>query len=50
MNRQPLKNGTSGELTWQSHNVRTWQDKNYLYPIPQVDMLVNPALKQNPGW
>lgn len=50
VNGQRLKNDTFGELTWQSHIVRTWQDKNYLYPIPQVDLLVNPALTQNPGW
>jgi starch-binding outer membrane protein, SusD/RagB family len=25
-------------------------DKNYLYPIPQVEIDLNPLLKQNPGW
>ncbi|MBB1286772.1 RagB/SusD family nutrient uptake outer membrane protein [Flavisolibacter sp. BT320] len=50
VNGQRLKNGTSGELTWQAHIARTWEDKNYYYPVPQVDLLANPALKQNPGW
>lgn len=50
VNGQRLKNGTSGELTWQAHIARTWEDKNYNYPVPQVDLLANPTLKQNPGW
>lgn len=25
-------------------------DRDYLYPIPQDQRLLNPALKQNPGW
>ncbi|HWR98993.1 MAG TPA: RagB/SusD family nutrient uptake outer membrane protein [Prolixibacteraceae bacterium] len=49
-NTQLLKNGTSGELTWMNNIPRKWEDKMYLYPIPQNDLLTNPALKQNPGW
>jgi hypothetical protein len=45
-----LKNGTSGELTWLNTNPRTWVDKNYYYPIPEADRLMNPALGQNEGW
>ncbi|MCX2475305.1 RagB/SusD family nutrient uptake outer membrane protein [Pedobacter sp. MC2016-05] len=30
--------------------ARTWNDKNYLYPIPQTQLNLNPNLKQNPGW
>ncbi|KQR66849.1 RagB/SusD family nutrient uptake outer membrane protein [Pedobacter sp. Leaf176] len=30
--------------------ARTWNDKNYLYPLPQVQLNLNPNLKQNPGW
>jgi hypothetical protein len=29
---------------------RKWDQKLYLYPIPESDLLTNPALKQNPGW
>lgn len=49
-NSQKLKNGTSGELTWMTELSRKWNDKQYLYPIPQADLLLNPKLQQNPGW
>ncbi len=29
---------------------RTWDDKNYLYPLPSDQMQLNPNLGQNPGW
>ena len=29
---------------------RQWDDKFYLYPIPQSENKKNPALGQNPGW
>lgn len=29
---------------------RQWDDKNYLFPIPQTEIKKNPALVQNPGW
>ena len=29
---------------------RQWDDKYYLYPIPQSEVKKNPALGQNPGW
>ena len=45
-----LANGTSGELVWRNDIPRRWEPKNYLYPIPESDLLTNPALKQNPGW
>jgi len=49
-NPQRLKNDTSGELTWLSNLPRRWDDKYYLYPIPETDRLLNPAIGQNPGW
>ena len=49
-NPQQLKNGTSGELTWMNNISRKWEDKLYLYPIPQSALILNPALGQNPGW
>lgn len=31
-------------------NNRLWEDKMYLYPIPQSECAKNPNLEQNPGW
>lgn len=30
--------------------TRVWEDKMYLYPIPQKESFVNDNLTQNPGW
>jgi hypothetical protein len=49
-NSQKLKNSTSGELTWLNTIPRVWADKNYYYPIPEADRLMNTSLVQNPGW
>ncbi|MBC3540608.1 RagB/SusD family nutrient uptake outer membrane protein [Rufibacter sediminis] len=49
-NPQRLSEGTSGELTWLRNIPRNWEEKHYLYPIPEADRLMNPALGQNPGW
>jgi hypothetical protein len=45
-----LSNTTSGEIVWRNDIPRKWEQKNYFYPIPESDLLTNPALKQNPGW
>jgi starch-binding outer membrane protein, SusD/RagB family len=45
-----LANGNSGEIIWRNDIPRAWDNKMYLYPIPESDLLTNPALKQNPGW
>lgn len=50
VNPQRLSNDTYGELTWLNNISRIWEDKKYLYPIPQSDIEANPALKQNPWW
>jgi hypothetical protein len=50
VNSQQLKNGTSGELTWLNNVEREWEDKMYYYPIPEIDVIANPNLGQNPGW
>lgn len=50
VNPQRLKNDTSGELTWLSNIPRKWDEKFYLYPIPENDRLLNPKIGQNPGW
>lgn len=31
-------------------NGRTWDDRQYLFPIPIEDLVLNPQLVQNPGW
>jgi starch-binding outer membrane protein, SusD/RagB family len=49
-NSQRLKNDNSGEVTWLSNIPRKWEDKNYLYPIPEPAKTTNPKLGQNPGW
>ncbi|WP_442591247.1 RagB/SusD family nutrient uptake outer membrane protein [Pedobacter sp. AW31-3R] len=50
VNPQRLSNDTSGELTWLTTTTRVFEDKNYLYPIPEADRSLNPKLGQNPGW
>jgi starch-binding outer membrane protein, SusD/RagB family len=45
-----LSNDTSGELKWLDALPRKWEDKMYLYPIPEAHRIVNPNLGQNPGW
>lgn len=45
-----LSNDTFGEIKWLDSQPRKWEDKMYLYPIPETDRLINPDLGQNPGW
>jgi starch-binding outer membrane protein, SusD/RagB family len=49
-NPHKLRNGTSGEIIWLDNIPRKWEAKNYYYPIPQNDILLNNKLMQNPGW
>lgn len=49
-NPYSLTQGTSGEINWLNNVSRIWNDKFYLYPIPEADRLINPNLGQNPGW
>lgn len=44
-----LSNGTSGEVVW-NPGERKWEDKKYLYPIPQNAKDRNNNLGQNTGW
>ena len=50
VNPQRLSNDTFGELTWLNNVPRKFEEKNYLYPIPEADLQMNPKLGQNPGW
>jgi len=40
------------ELTFTPKTVETrvWNDRMYLYPIPQTELFINTTLEQNPGW
>lgn len=51
VNPQLLKEKTKGEITWMNNISKDWEDKHYLYPIPEMALIMNPNLKpQNPGW
>ncbi|MHB8208642.1 RagB/SusD family nutrient uptake outer membrane protein [Mucilaginibacter sp.] len=47
-----LTNGTYGNIHWLVNydTQRQWNDKYYYYPIPNSEIVLNPNLKQNPGW
>lgn len=49
-NPRILSNGDHGEILWFWNHPRKWEDKHYLFPIPEIDRLFNPTLGQNPGW
>lgn len=49
-NPRILSNGDSGEILWFWNHPRVWEEKHYLYPIPEIDRLFNPNIGQNPGW
>lgn len=44
------RNGANFSYTRQQVQTRVWEDKMYLYPIPQKETYVNGNLTQNPGW
>ena len=44
-----LANGTSGEIQW-NPGERKWEDKKYLFPIPESALIRNGNLGQNDGW
>ncbi|MEN9917782.1 MAG: hypothetical protein RL662_218 [Bacteroidota bacterium] len=51
VNPQLLKDGTKGEVTWMKNISKDWDDKNYLYPVPEMAIIMNNNLKpQNAGW
>lgn len=46
-----ITKGDDGATTYTRHTTsRQWDDKMYLFPIPQTERLKNPNLTQNPGW
>ena len=43
--------GDDGTINYARNTVsRQWDDKMYLFPIPQTELIKNPNLTQNPGW
>ncbi len=45
------KDPDSGTLNYSYFNInRRWEDKMYLFPIPDVERRKNPALTQNANW
>jgi hypothetical protein len=45
-----LSQGTYGTIIWLNNITRQWADYKYYYPIPFNELVLNPNLKQNPGW
>ena len=50
--RMSLTKEVDGTITYKRSTVsRMWDDKMYLFPIPQTEIMKNPNLKpNNPGW
>ena len=46
-----ITKASDGSLKYTRKNVsRQWDDKMYLFPIPQSELMKNTNLTQNPGW
>lgn len=45
-----LDGGNHGRILVYPNVTKQFEDKKYLYPIPEEDRLINPALGQNTGW
>lgn len=46
-----LEHGTYGNIVVNPNIKKTWtENKDYLYPIPITELILNPDLGQNPGW
>jgi hypothetical protein len=46
-----LTKSDDGTITYKRQTIsRQWNDKMYLFPIPQTELMKNPNLTQNPGW
>lgn len=49
--RMNITKNEDGTFSYERENVsRLWEDKMYLYPIPQTERMKNTNLSQNPGW
>lgn len=51
IDRMRITRNTDGSYTYtRTTQNRMWDDKMYLFPIPQAERLKNPNLTQNPGY
>lgn len=49
--RMTVTRNDDGTFNYERESVsRNWDDKMYLYPIPQTERMKNGNLSQNPGW
>jgi len=49
--QRPLTEGLSGNLyPWKNLIITFDEEKDYFYPIPKEDLVLNQKLVQNPGW
>ncbi len=39
-----------GSIIVQDASIRRFEEKHYLFPLPTIQILLNPKLEQNPGW
>lgn len=45
-----LSEGNKGHVIWRDDEDRQFEDKKYLHPVSNADIVINPNLVQNPGW
>lgn len=45
-----LSEGDHGHLIWRDDEERVFDEKKYLHPISNADIVLNDKLEQNPGW
>lgn len=46
-----LEHGTYGNIVVNPNIKKVWnENRDYLFPIPITELILNPDLKQNPGW
>ncbi|MFW5793699.1 MAG: RagB/SusD family nutrient uptake outer membrane protein [Bacteroidota bacterium] len=45
-----LSDNDKGHIIWRDEENRVFDEKKYLRPISNEDILLNPNLTQNPGW
>lgn len=51
IDQMKITRNTDGTFVYTRKTVnRIWEDKMYLFPIPQKERMKNPNLTQNPGW
>lgn len=51
IDRMKITKNEDGTFNYERETVsRLWEDKMYLYPIPQAERMKNTNLSQNPGW